>query len=448
MYEKITDAVEKNSKLILETERYLWKNPETGFREWKTSKYLADIFENLGYTLTMAGDIPGFYTDLDTGIPGPKVLVFGELDSLICNEHPEADAKTHAVHCCGHHAQCAALVGIAAALREQGVLDGLCGSVRLCAVPAEEGIEIGFRESLRTQGIIRYFGGKDEFLHRGYFDGVDIAFMIHTTTEEKALIKKGAVGNMRKAVRYKGVAAHAGASPAKGINALYAATLGLSAINALRETFEEKDLIRVHPIITKGGAAVNAIPSDVTLESYVRGKTLAAIERENKKVNRALIGAAISMGAQIEINDRPGYHPLCNDDTLMEMTREAMEYVMGKNGVVVDQVYGTGSTDMGDLSAIMPVIHPHMPGASGTAHGSDYAIKNPQTACVDSAKVQLIMLSLLMSDNAKRAHDVMTNKHVPFASKEEYFERMQKLESAGDRIAYCDSGEIRVTSVS
>jgi amidohydrolase len=377
MYSRITAATEKYRKLMFDVERYVWKNPETGFREWKTSKYLADIFKSLGYSLTMAGDIPGFYTDIDTGEPGPKILVLGEMDALICAEHPEADPDTHAVHCCGHNAQCAALVGIAAALREEGVLDGLCGSVRLCAVPAEEGIEIVFRQELREKGIIRYYGGKAEFLHRGYFDGVDIAFMIHTTPGERAVIRKGAVGNIRKAVRYIGVAAHAGGNPAGGVNALYAATLGLSAINALRETFREADLIRVHPIVTSGGAAVNAIPSDVRLESYVRGKTLEAVERENKKVNRALIGAAVSMGARIEINDKPGYHPLCNDDNLIELTREAMEHVLGSERVEVNRGISTGSTDMGDLSAIMPAIHPYMPGAAGMAHGSNYYITNP-----------------------------------------------------------------------
>ena len=212
MYSKMTAAVEKYRKLIFDVERYVWKNPETGFREWKTSKYLAGIFEKLGYKLTMAGNIPGFYTDVDTGRPGPRVLILGEMDALICDDHPKADPETHAVHCCGHNAQCAALVGITAALREEGVLDGLCGSVRLCAVPAEEGIEIAFRQKLREEGIIRYYGGKAEFLHRGYFDGVDIAFMIHPT-RDRAVIRKGAVGNIRKAVRYIGVAAHAGGYP-------------------------------------------------------------------------------------------------------------------------------------------------------------------------------------------------------------------------------------------
>lgn len=446
MYKKITDAIDKNRERILDAERYIWNNPETGFREWKTSNYLADIFESLGYTLTMAEDIPGFYTDIDTGRPGPKVLIFGEMDSLICNDHPEADKMTHAVHSCGHNAQCAALVGIASALREKGVIDELCGSVRLCAVPAEEGIEIAFRKELRKKGLISFYGGKAEFLHRGYFDGVDIAFMIHTNVGEKAVIEKGAVGTLKKAVRYIGVSAHAGGNPEKGVNALYAATLGISAINSLRETFKETDLVRVHPIITNGGTVVNAIPSDVTLESFVRGKTLDAIERENKKVNRALIGAAISMGAKIEINDVAGYHPLVNDDNLIEITKDAMEYVMGKDGVVVDMKFNTISTDMGELSAIMPVIHPYMPGAIGNLHGSDFVIKNPQTACVDSAKVQLIMLHILLSNNAERANYVVKNKCVQFSSKEEYFERIYKLSSEGERVKYCDNGEIFVSA--
>ena len=106
---KLVEAVEKYSKLILDTERYIWKNPETGYKEVKTSKYMEDTFRSLGYELVMAEDITGFYTVIDTGRPGPQVLVLGELDSIICPEHPEADPQTGAVHSCGHNAQCAAL---------------------------------------------------------------------------------------------------------------------------------------------------------------------------------------------------------------------------------------------------------------------------------------------------------------------------------------------------
>ena len=143
--EKIISAVEKNKQLILDTERYIWKNPETGYKEFKTNKYMAETFEKLGYELTYADGITGFYTVLDTGKPGPEILILAELDSIICPDHKESDPETGAVHSCGHNAQCAALVGIAAALKEEGILDDLCGKVRLCAVPAEELLEIEYR---------------------------------------------------------------------------------------------------------------------------------------------------------------------------------------------------------------------------------------------------------------------------------------------------------------
>ncbi|MBR7165338.1 MAG: amidohydrolase, partial [Clostridia bacterium] len=172
-YQLVFDAVEAKKQTILDAERYIWKNPETGFREWKTHAYMKKAFEDLGYDLVEAGNIPGFYTDLDTGKPGPKLAVFGELDSLIVPTHPECDPETGAAHTCGHNCQCAALLGVAAALKAPGALEGLSGSIRLIAVPAEEGIEIGFRQKLREQGAIRYLSGKLEFLYRGYLDGVD-----------------------------------------------------------------------------------------------------------------------------------------------------------------------------------------------------------------------------------------------------------------------------------
>ena len=161
---RLCAGADKNRALVLNALDYIWTNPESGYREWKTHAYMAKVFRGLGYELTEAGDIPGFYTVLDTGRPGPEVLILGELDSLIVPSHPECDPATGAVHACGHAAQCAALVGIAAAMKEPGALDGLCGRIRLCAVPAEELIEIEYRMELREKGVIRYMGGKTESL--------------------------------------------------------------------------------------------------------------------------------------------------------------------------------------------------------------------------------------------------------------------------------------------
>lgn len=442
MYTDAIRAVEKYEKMILETERYIWRNPETGYKEIKTSAYMERLFESLGYSLVKAENIPGFYTVLDTGRPGPTILVFGELDSLVCSEHPESDPDTGAVHCCGHNAQCAALAGLAAALKEQGITDGLCGKIKLCVVPAEELIEIEYRSSLMEQGIIRYFGGKVEFMYRGFFDDVDMAFMLHTSVDDEFSYGLGNVGCIAKNIFYKGVSAHAGGSPHEGVNALYAASLGLQGVNALRETFREEDLLRVHPIITKGGSAVNAIPEDVRVESYVRGKTLDVIEQTNKKVNRALISGALSLGAQIDIVDRSGYAPLNNDLGLGEVFKNAAE--AAGQSCSFSNAFGTGCTDMGDLSSVMPVIHPYAGGASGTSHGKDYYIANPKLACVESAKVQLIMLKTLLSDGAARAKEIIANFKPFFASKKDYFIKMDSLNRQGDRIEYKDDDTVRI----
>ena len=434
----INKSVDKYKELILEAERYIWKHPETGYREVETSKYMEDNFEKLGYKIVRADGITGFYTCIDTGREGPEVLILGELDSIICANHPDSNPETGAVHSCGHNAQCAALVGIAAALKEPGMLDGLSGKIMLCAVPAEELLEIEFRKELRAKGIIRFFGGKSEFLSRGYFEGVDLAFMIHTSRSFS--ITRGSVGCIAKSIIYKGVAAHAGGSPQHGKNALYAATCGINAINAIRETFTEADTIRVHPIITHGGDMVNAIPERVCIESYVRGKTFKAIEKANRRVNQALCGAALSIGANVEIVDIPGYSPHVNSTEMMDICSEAAELVLEGIEVRRSERYTSGSTDMGDLSQIMPVIHPYCGGSVGTSHGNNYRIADPEAACVNSAKWQLGMLTLLLENNAERAKQVISAYKPPFESPKALLDYMDSLNDSGDRIVYGKDG--------
>jgi len=435
------NAVEKNKQLILDAERYIWNHAETGYKEFQTSAYMEEKFKELGYELTMAEGITGFYTTLDTGKEGPTVLVLGELDSIICPEHPEANPETGAVHSCGHNAQCAALLGVAAALKEPGILDKFCGKIMLCAVPAEELLEIEFRSELRNQGKIQFFGGKGEFLARGYFDDVDLAFMVHTTTSGYT-VRGGSVGCLAKKITYKGKASHAGGSPWNGNNALYAATTGLSAVNALRETFQEKDIIRVHPIITKGGSMVNAIPGEVKIESYVRGTSFEGMVRENKKVNRAFIGGALSLGTNIEITDFPGYAPLTNCKELMDLCREACETILPEHEFTYSDAIGSGSTDMGDLSCVMPVVHPYSAGATGTSHGADYYITDPQKACVDCAKWQLEMLYLLLKDSGARAKEIKASYEAPFTIKE-YIAYMESLYQSSERITY-GANEVKI----
>ena len=443
--EQLIAMTAKHEDLIYETADYIWKHPETGYREWNTSAYMEQQFEKLGYTLVKAGNIPGFYTDLDTGRPGPKIAILGELDSLIVGNHPDADPKTSAVHACGHNAQCANLIGVAAAFKEPGALDGMCGSIRFISVPAEELIELAYRESLRKKGIIRYFGGKTEFIARGYFDGVDMAMMINSgkLPEGQTLsIGKGSNGCLTKNIIYKGVSSHAGGSPDKGKNALYAATCGLNAVNALRETFLDNEHIRFHPIITQAGMAVNAIPETAVIESYVRGASFDSIYEYNKKVNRALAGAAACIGCNVELDDHPGYFPLNNDENLTAIFAEAMEAVSGPGSVAVNDHWGCGSTDMGDVSAIMPAIHPHASGTIGTGHGCDYYIADKKLACLVPAQCLAVAADLLLRDDAAAAKKVIAEAHPRFGSKEEFLAAIDKLCMDKDAVIYNEDGSI------
>lgn len=434
--------VKKHRELILSSLDFIWKNPETGYREWKTHKYMEKTFLKLGYELTLAGNIPGFTAEIDTGKEGPTIAVFGEMDALICGSHPAADSETGAVHSCGHCAQAAALIGLAAALKEEGALDGMCGKIRLVAVPAEELIEIEYREELRKQGIIKYLGGKPEFMWRGLLNGVDMAFMIHTGVgnEPSFSINRGTNGCIAKTMTFKGVSSHAGGEPHKGVNALYAANLAFNAVNALRETFIDDKHIRFHPIITRGGDAVNAIPETVTMESYVRGASMQEIVKVNKKINRAMAASAAAIGAKLHLRDIPGYWVRHYPDDFRLAFEEAAKLVV--DNVKLTESWGTGCSDMGDVSAVMPIIHPIVSGAVGNLHGNDYYITDADTACVNSAEAQLALLSVLLRDNAKRAKDIIANYKPEFASMQEYFDFVDKLNIDYEVVMY--DGEDKV----
>lgn len=434
--------VEKHKKRIIDTFNYVWKNPETGYREWKTHAYLKQQFEELGYTVCEAGNIPGFYVDVDTGRPGPTVAIFGEMDGLLVPDHPECDKETGAVHSCGHVLQVAALVGIAGTLKEEGALDGLSGKIRLIAVPAEEGIELEFRLRLRDEGIVKYRSGKIEFVRRGYLDGVDMAFMVHADVAplHSGYMNGGSNGLLAKTVRFEGVAAHAGGLPHQGVNALYAATTALQAINALRETFEDKNHIRVHPIITEGGASVNVIPATVKLETYVRAANMPAAVEANKKIDRAIAAAAASIGAKVHITDTPGSWPRLTDPVMMQAFEEAMDVVLETKDCSLDY-WNAGCSDMGDIGSLMPTVHAYVGGAEGKEHGNNYRISDP-VACVDSAKVQVEALKRLLQNDAVMAKESIANYKPYFSCKQDYFAYIDALNRDYDAVIYNENGDI------
>ncbi len=429
--ENIKKAVAKYSEFMAKAERYIYNNPEVGYKEFKTNAYMIEQFQSLGYAVKGYDGITGFNAYYDTGKAGATVLVLAELDSLICAEHPDCDKQTGAVHNCGHNVQCASILGVAAAIKESAINGELSGKVKFGIVPAEEGIELSYRNELIEKGIITFTSGKPECIKRGLLDDVDLAFMVHTKDMTsfggKYYIEKGSNGVVRKKTVITGKAAHAGSIPWNGTNALFAAELALSATNALRETFKEEDFIRFHSIITKGGEAVNAVPSEVILESYVRGANPEAIRTTNTKINRAITGACLAMGANVKISDRAGSEPLFGDKNLTKVMAEVGAKLVGEEKMVVTDKWLAASTDMGDISCLVPSVHGFVDGSRGAGHSKDFRLENPAQICVDSASWQLATLVELLKNGCEKVYEIKSKFQPKYSSIKEYLEFKAKL---------------------
>ena len=441
---EVFKTIDKYEDLILKAEQDLLRMPETGYFEYKTNAYMIKAFENLGYEVVKADGITGFYSVLDTGKKGPTVLVLAELDSLINFQHAYADPETGAAHTCGHHVQCATIIGVAAALKEDAVIKNLSGKIKLCLVPAEEGIEIGKRNELVKKGVIKFTSGKPEFIYRRYFDDVDIAFMVHAAgcdNSKKFLLGIGSNGVLRKSTVFKGVAAHAGGNPHDGINALNAAATCITTLNSLRETFKEEDFVRVHSIITKGGDAVNAVPEKVVMESYVRAASVKALKETNEKVNRTISACAAAFGAKVEITDMPGSEALHDDENLLSAAKEVLTELVGTDAIGY-RPWLASSTDMGDVSTLFPAIHAYACGASGTIHSKDFIISDPVNACVDNARFQVGLIVKLLENGGKVANEIIEKFKPQFNSVDEYIEHKLSTSMSKDTVLYNEDGTV------
>jgi len=420
--QRVYQAIDKRSEEIVGLGEQIRKNPELGFKEVKTARLVEETFGKLGLSAKSGLAMTGVRAEAaGRAGDGPTFALLGELDALVVTGHPVADPQTGAAHACGHNAQVAGLLGAAMGLLDSKAFDHLAGRVVFFAVPAEEYGDIEWRVTQARAGKLEFLGGKPELLRLGHFDDVDLSMMIHMTsrTEDgKTGVPVSNNGCIVKTIKYVGRASHAGGAPHQGINALYAAQIALTAINALRETFRDEDTIRVHPIITHGGSQVNVIPGEVRLETYVRGRSVEAILDANKKVDRAFRAGALAMGAKVEIETLPGYMPMSCDPTMTRLYRDIAASLVGAEHYR-EIGHRTGSTDMGDLSMVMPILHPYMGGATGSGHGADYQIVDQKLAYLGIAKALASMVVDLMADGASGAREVLKAARPPM-TREQY----------------------------
>lgn len=425
---QICAAIEARREEIIDLGERLFRCPELGYREHRTAAVIEEQFRNLGLAWRRGVAITGLKAVMHGRESRVRAGVIGEMDAIRCYGHPAADPHTGAAHACGHHAGLAAMVGVAMGLLDSGAMEHLDGDVVLMALPAEEFVDMEFRQKLQQEGKIRFLGGKQEWIARGEFDDVDLCMMVHLESDlPERIAKVGGSSNgfLGKSIRYLGREAHAGASPHEGINALNAALLGIIGIHLQRETFREADTIRIHPIITRGGDLVNIVPADVRLETYVRGRTMEAIASANQKVNRALQAGALAIGCRVEIQDFPGYLPLRSDERLSSLFARNSASLIGEENVLPGD-HMTGSTDMGDVSQLMPSIHPSIGGTRGRCHTSDFSVVDAEMAYVIPAKAMAMSLIDLLANGAREGLAIK-NHHRPSLGREGYLRVWQDI---------------------
>ena len=403
---KVLEAIDCRAEDICAWGEKLFATPELGYKEFETSRIIQEELEKLGIDCSRGHAVTGVKGVLK-GEGNFKVAVLGELDAVVCKAHPAANAETGAAHACGHHAQLAAMLGVAAGLVDSGIMEELAGNVVFLATPAEEYIDLDYRRSLQREGKIQYFGGKQQLIQEGIFEDIDAAMMVHAqpdTPQAAVYVHGSSLGFVEKKITFRGRAAHA-SEPYKGVNALNAAALAILGMHANRERFREEDKIRVHPIITKGGDVVNSVPEEVCMDSYVRGASMEAIRRASEDTDRAIQGAAQMVGAEADIQTVPGYAPLRQNYALGELFQEAAELF-----VEPEQMYSgidmVGSTDIGDLSHILPCIQPTVGGFTGELHSKEFEVADPYTAYVLPAKMMALTVVRLLADGGQKIQEV------------------------------------------
>jgi len=426
---KIIEIIDQHREEILAFGRDIYTHAELGYKEHRTAEkfneFIRDKVEKLDTGIAITGSKAYINREKKDNF---SLAVIGELDALRIPSHKYANPETQGAHCCGHHIQLTGVIGAAFALTDPEIADKLDGQLIFMTTPAEEYGELEFKNSLVEQGKIRYGGGKCEMIRIGAFDDVDAAIAHHTAMDGISVGSGSGNGFVSKVIRIKGKASHAAAAKEEGINALYAANLGLQALAFNKETFYERDCVRVHPIMTKGGDLVNVIPEEAVIETLVRGKTLEAFADAAVKTDRSFKAGAMALGAGYRIETLPGYLPSLPQAAPQEMIDVIEELIGRKVPEVSPDRHEAGSTDVGDVQHLLPVVTFHTGGVTGGGlHQSDFDVADEEEAYILTSKIFALSVYRFLRNGAKTAKSLKAAHRPVFQNKEEYIAFMEKF---------------------
>ena len=368
---RLAAEVDRRADLLLDVSHQIHAHPELNFEERFAHELLTRVLEGEGLAVTRSARGVETAFEAGAGADGPTVAV-------VC----EYDALPGIGHACGHNIIAAA--GLGAGLAAAALARELGGRVLVVGSPAEEG-----------------GGGKVPLIAGGTFDDVDAAVMVHPADAD--LLAMDVVALHQAHVTYTGEAAHAAAAPHKGRNALDAAVLGYVNVAALRQHIESGE--RIHGIITEGGQRPNIVPHLTRAEWIVRSTTVARLEELKVRVQACLQAGADAAGCEMAVEWRPPVYADMIDSAVIGERYAANARALGR---VVrapsPSARVVGSTDMGNVSYVVPSIHPmiqvappgvpiHTPAFAGFAGGPE-----GDRAVIDGAKALAWTVADLWSD--------------------------------------------------
>ena len=324
--EEVQGEVDRLRSDLLAVSRFLHANPELAYEERQAAELLTEILEQHGFVVARgAANLPTAFTGL-AGSGSPRIAFMAEYDAL-----PGLG------HACGHNLIATAALGAALAVRS--ILDRVPGTALLVGCPAEE------------KG-----GGKIALVEAGVFDGTHAAMLVHPSNRTEMV--KLALGMRELTVEYFGKASHAAAAPDQGVNALDAVVLAYTGIGVMRQ--QVRSDARIHGIITHGGQAPNIIPDYAAARFYVRALDLTYVNDLFGRVVNCCEAAAQATGCRVKVTPAgKDYHPYKPVYALAELFQRNLEAL----GEVVDQGpvdRDLGSTDVGNVSQVVPTIQPMM----------------------------------------------------------------------------------------
>jgi amidohydrolase len=379
----IISEIERLSDTLKGISTALFNEPEIAFKEFKACKLLTDCLADSGF-------------DIELGTAGLETAFrasFGTAHRPVIAFLAEYDALPGLGHACGHNLIAAAAIGAGLALAT--IKPALPGRIQVIGTPAEEG-----------------GGGKILLAQAGVFKTVDAALMFHPA--DKNLVLRNSLASSRLKLEFYGKASHAAAAPEEGINALDALILTINNINALRSTLGPKD--RIAGVITKGGEAANIIPAYCAAEYSIRSINSNRKDNLVKKVTTCAQAGALAVGCRLEYQISAGYKEIIPNHILAGLFKSNLES-LGRIVVDPDPNERMGSTDLGDVSHIIPAIHPYLAIAPENVAGHTLEFKKyciseaGLSAMMDAAKAMALTAVDLLVDPGliQQAHDELSS---------------------------------------